>query len=42
MTMKQIIRLPTRIIPLPEPIARTNSNELRKNSNADIPVYYPM
>jgi hypothetical protein len=24
------------------PIARTNSNELRKNSNADIHVYYPM
>ena len=23
-------------------IARTNSNELRKNSNADIHVYYPM
>jgi len=24
------------------PIARTKSNELRKNSNADIHVYYPM
>ncbi len=24
------------------PTARTNSNELRKKSNADIHVYYPM